>query len=118
MFLIYLPVLIAQWIGVVNLAKTGRRGEWWSMLIGTILITLGPILQMFILTFIKFGSGDPMSTVETWMLIGGISTLGSLLFAAGFGVHGYRSSRRHDRITELEMMNLAQATELERLRNR
>jgi len=52
------------------------------------------------------------------IMVGALSALGSLSFAIGFALHGTRNSRITQRTTELEMMNLAQATELERLRNR
>ena len=114
-----LPLLIAQWIGVLGLAKCGRSGEWWCMLIGTALTSLSTALQIANLVFMGFlSSGGPSDLMMVYMAVGGISLLGGLLFMVGFAMHGHRSSRIRSRITELEMMNLAQATELERLRNR
>ncbi len=117
-FLFALPVLIAQWIGVVKLARAGRSGEWWCMLAGASLTTLGPVLQTAAMFFLR--NFDPAMEVFSMVLmaVGSLSTLGSLLFMIGFAIHAVRLSRIRDRITELEMMNLAQATELERIRNR
>ncbi|RYD38163.1 MAG: hypothetical protein EOP87_02110 [Verrucomicrobiaceae bacterium] len=118
LFLFALPVLIAQWIGVVHLAKSGRSGEWWCMLSGTIMTTLGPILQIAALSLSWMGTNDSMAFFTAIMITGAISTLGSLLFMIGFAIHAVRLSRMRGRISELEMMNLAQAAELERIRNR
>lgn len=109
-YLLNFLFLAAQWVGVLGLSKTEKRHEWWCMAAGTCLTTIGRV-----------------GMVQTWlipnplfqqMIIGGCTYLGMLLFAAGFAIHGYRHSRIDKRITELETINLAHATELERLRNR
>jgi hypothetical protein len=114
-----LPVLIAQWVGVVKLAKHGRSGAWWCMVTGTVLTTLGPVLQIagiFLLTLME--TSPNMSAYHDVIRFGGFSGMGPLLFAIGFAIHAVRLSGMRERITELEMMHLAQATELERIRNR
>ena len=114
-----LLLLTAQWIGVVGLSKSGRSGEWWSMLTGTILTSLASVARITVLQFI----GTQVAGRSTeWMMVytaaSFFSVFGGLLFMGGFAIHGLRVSRIRARVEELEMMNLAQATELERLRNR
>ena len=118
--LVILPVMIGLWIGTMGLGKAKRDGAWWCMISG---ITLQSIIMLVHLA-ITFGMMlspdlfDPVNGfafgIGTWA----VSSLGSLLFAIGFALMGWKAARRSDRITELELMNLAQATELERLRNR
>jgi len=117
-FLFALPVLIAQWIGVVKLASAGRSGEWWCMLVGAILTTIGPVLHMAAMFFLSTFSPTTEVFGMAMMAVGSLSTLGSLLFMIGFAIHATRISRLRGRVEELELMNLAQATELERLRDR
>lgn len=113
-----LPVLIALWIGVVHLSKKGRTGHWWCMLAGAILITLQPVLWIAVEVIYRAMNGPMTHYSTTLMVTSRVSTLGYLLFMIGFAIHAIRLSRMRGRIEELEMMNLAQATELERLRNR
>jgi hypothetical protein len=47
-----------------------------------------------------------------------ISSLGGFMFSGGFALTAWQLSQLRERTAELEMMNLAQAAELERLRNR
>lgn len=112
-----IPVLIAQWIGIFLLARSSRPSEWWWMLIGTALNTLAPML--LITGFLFFGLSTPMDFWGlSWLMTEIGSILGPLLFMVGFALHAARQPRLRGRLEELEMMNLAQATELERLRNR
>ncbi|WAC19335.1 hypothetical protein OVA24_19085 [Luteolibacter sp. SL250] len=111
-----MPILIAQWIGVVKLSKHGRRGDWWCMVTGTALATLNPFLQVAGAFLFRSLGGD--TVIFNVLMFGGLSALGGLLFAIGFVLHAMRLSNLQNRISELEMMNLAQATELERIRNR
>jgi hypothetical protein len=117
-FIFTLPVLIVQWIGVVKLTKQGRGADWWCMLSGTILTTLAPFLQILIIFLLEAAYrrlGNRLDVALT--SLGVVPLLGSLLFIIGFAIHASRLSRMRGRIEELEMMNLAQATELEKLRN-
>src|SRR5690606_35645315 len=116
LFIFSLPVLIGQWIGVVKLGKLGRTTDWWCMLTGTILTTLSPLLQLLLTVLVgTVFSGTGTSFDVALMSLGVIPFLGSLLFIIGFALHASRLSRMRGRIEELEMMNLAQATELDRL---
>lgn len=113
-FIFALPVLIAQWIGVVKLSKLGRPGEWWCMLTGTILASLSPILQILGIFLMGMSSGgSAMSIGVVFAVIGAVTALGSLLFAIGFAIHATKQSSLRDRISELEMITLAQSTELQ-----
>jgi len=103
-------VLAAQWIGFLGLAKTGKNQEWWCMAAGTCLATIGRLSGSI---FYVFTISDPYLGA----IIGGLSFLGMILFAVGFAIHGNRTSRIRGHIIDLELMNLAQARELERLRN-
>lgn len=110
-YLLNLLVLAGQWVGVLWLGKTEKNREWWCMAVGTGLTTIGRagLLDIWL----------PISNpVHQQLIIGGSTHSGVILFAMGFAIHGCRSSNMRKRITELETMNLAQATELERLRNR
>jgi fumarate reductase subunit D len=114
------PIMIGFWIGVVGMGKAKRDAAWWWMIAG---IGLQTAMALFYL-FLQFGMANFFGTVDwinefadgmgTWAM----SNLGSLVFAIGFALMGWKAARRSDRITELELMNLAQATELERLRDR
>src|SRR4051794_7054218 len=90
-FLFAIPALIAQWIGVVKLSKHGRGGEWWWMLAGTALTTLGPILQLVgALLMGMTSSGSTTSLITSMIIFGGFSPLGALLFTIGFAIHASR----------------------------
>ena len=118
--LVIIPVLIGQYIGVIGLARTRRDRAWSSMAAGTVLQTIGLILTLVTLTWVKNNTGQwrPLDLVSFFTISRSCSLFGTLLFAIGFALMGWKAARRGDRITELELMNLAQATELERLRNR
>lgn len=101
------------WSGLNGLIKIDPRRPW-SMLSGAMIYTLGAVALALSLAETYFGKGDlPLSFVALLFLL-----VGNLVFAIGFSFHGHKGRRLQQRIEELEMMNLAQATELERLRNR
>jgi hypothetical protein len=91
------------------------------MVSGLLLASLIILVQVFItanqLIYLINRLGPEFSEMY-FTMISSLSGLSGLLFAIGFAFHGVRTSRIQARITELEMMNLTQATELERLRNR
>ncbi|HVJ45149.1 MAG TPA: hypothetical protein VM511_02110, partial [Luteolibacter sp.] len=113
--LVAIPVSVCQWIGVIGLRKTGLKTERVLMLIGVLLSTAGMLAQSgHILHYSIARSFYSDWWMELKVIVGAVSALGSLSFAIGFALHGTRNSRITQRTTELEMMNLAQATELER----
>lgn len=121
--LLFLPVIIAQWIGVLGLGKCGRDGPWWCMMIGTALGTLGILVNtaLMIVMFTNVDSlsaigGDPFWKVAPFMASSGISGLGSLLFFVGFAIHGVLASRLVQRVEELETIAAAQGAELDQHR--
>lgn len=114
-----LPVLIAQWVGVVALAKSGRSGAWWCMTIGTVLTTLGTLagLSIMVMAMVRpswlSGSSAPFSTFMAASLgMMGASLLGSLLFSIGFALHALKVSRLSQRTAELETLCAAMAEEM------
>jgi len=113
-------IVIAQWIGVYGLLKHGRNGSWWWMLAGTSVTTMGAVSLALIYVIGRFTGIPNWGEIHTILMTGYgyLPPAGSLFFALGFAIHGSRLARHRERITELEMMNLAQATELERLQNR
>lgn len=112
-----IPFLIALWIGVIGLSRKGRPGAWWCMLSGTCVVTLASVTYFLLIILLQSSLSNDVFFQALQLTSYGHS-LGFFLFAVGFAVHGCKVSRSQDRISELEMMNLAQATELERLRNR
>jgi hypothetical protein len=112
---IVLPVLIAQWLGVIGLAKSGRNGAWWCMAVGTGLSTLGMILGglLFFWMFRRSGGSQEIAMFAV-MMVGGASGLGSLVFSVGFGIHGMMSKKMRQRIEELESVLAAQGEQLNR----
>lgn len=117
--LLYLPVLVAQWIGVVAIGKARRGGAWWCMLIGVIVLSFGavagPILNAFVLPRIysasSWGSSGMMMIMMSTSLVSGF---GSLLFMVGFVMHALGFRRTCERVAELEMVIEAQNEQLSR----
>lgn len=112
-----LPVLVLQWVGVVVLARAGRRADWWCMLVGVVLATVSPVLVVASAVLASSGGLDRWvsRTYFGFMsLIGIIGTFGALLFMVGFCVHAFRAVRMVERTTELEAIASAQAEEMSR----
>lgn len=121
-FIVCLPVLIGQWIGIIGLGKARKDGAWWCMVSGISCTTLGAISSVIFLGLLMtssfhVSSGFP-SANYAFATVGasGLSGLGSLLFAIGFAIHGQRAAKSQDRIAELEAIAAAQGAELNRLR--
>ncbi len=115
--LIGLPVLIAYWIGVVALRKSGSRPAWWCMLIGVSFSTLGMISSVGFGVWMSFNMAGTtgFSDYFIWFtVLSGLSGLGSLLFAIGFVLHALKLRRRGDRARELEAIVEAQNEQLSR----
>ena len=113
-FLVTLPVLVAQWIGILGLRHGGKGGAWWSMAAGVALSTLGAvtsIASMFLLSG-GWGSGEMLALIA----FSAIPALGSLLFAIGFAMHGLRATRAASRLQELEQLTAAMSEEINQLR--
>jgi hypothetical protein len=115
-----LPILIAQWIGVIGLGKGTRNPAWWCMVVGTGCSTLGSIGSVLFLALLfannSFSSHSMPSSVFAAIGAGALSGLGSLLFSIGFAIHGQQGSNSLPRIAELEAIAAAQGEELNRLR--
>ena len=120
-FLLSLPVLIAQWVGVIAIGKSGRNGAWWCMMLGTALSSLGILASVLALIMAASNFGSPGAVASSLevitMAILGISVLagfGSLLFGIGFAMHGLQHRRAKERAEELESVIAAQSEHLER----
>ena len=120
-FFFALPILIGQWVGILGLGKVSRNGAWWCMMSGIACSTLGAIgSAIFIILMIsglsgRMSGGMTGGTISV-IVAGGLSGLGSLLFAIGFALHGLHASRAQVRIGELEAIAAAQGEELNRQR--
>lgn len=117
-FIVTLPVLIAQWVGILGLRHGGRAGDWWTMVAGVGCSTLGVIASvggMFFMNSFSSGSGPGFSGI---MLIAGsgLPALGSILFGIGFALHGLRAARVANRVQELEQLTSAMSEEINQLR--
>ncbi|GAA5480623.1 hypothetical protein Hhel01_04152 [Haloferula helveola] len=119
--LIALPILVAQWIGVIAVGKIRRGGAFWCMLAGTILSSIGMVamLTFSILMTGRASAGLGGLGMEWWSsvipIMSACSTFGSLLFAIGFAIHALSVRRMHERISELESVIGAQQDQLGRL---
>jgi hypothetical protein len=112
-FLLVLPVLIAQWIGVIALGKSGRHPAWWCMMVGTVLTTISAVLSVLAMVIVVTGTGGYGFGVS-FLIVSGLWGLGSLVFAVGFAMHGLRSNRVMHRVEELESLIAAQGEQLNR----
>ena len=120
LLLFALPILIAQWFGVLGLGKVRRNAAWRFMVTGICCSALGGLTSAIttgLWFFAVTSASDPLS--RGFFLIyaaNGISGLGSLLFAIGFALHGLQAARTNQRISELEAIAAAQGEELNRHR--
>ena len=111
-----LPILIAQWIGVLGLRPTSRGVPWLLMVSGVSinsLMALWPFISVLI-SFSMHASGNLW-----WIYLPAmVSMLGGTLFAVGFAMHGLRSARATERQTELEQLVAAMSEDLQRMQER
>lgn len=113
-FLLTLPLLIAQWLGILGLGKRERDTAWKCMLVGACCSSLGTVSQFLFYATMFFGRWSEMRI--SGFVISLLTGLGTLLFFIGFAIHGQKGSVSQTRITELEAIATAQAEELNRLR--
>ena len=111
--------LVGLVLGVIGLAKAGRSADWWMMASGAACSALGSVFS-FLMMFGMFSTriASSFSTPGSqsfWIAFSGLSSLGSILFAAGFAWHGTKAVRASSRHTELEMLVQAQSEEIQRL---
>jgi hypothetical protein len=123
--LVGLVPLVAQWIGLMAM-RGQRTGAWWTMITGTTIQTLGTlgIAAAMILMFTVLGnsggsSPDSLVSYGSVMMLTGLAAGGgSLVFAAGFAIHGLSRRAAREREQQLEAMTAAMAEELRVLRER
>lgn len=113
--LVTLPVLVAQWVGILGLRHANKDGAWWTMAIGVALSTLGIVLYvggMFLWSTLGGRGGGSFVMIAA----SSVPALGSLLFAIGFAMHGLRAARAAQRVQELEQLAAAMSEEINQLR--
>ncbi|MCH7228915.1 hypothetical protein [Haloferula sp. A504] len=123
---LWIPVLVGLWVGVIGLGKAGRGAAWWLMLVGISSLCLGLVFTVLgsflavqnISASIASSGATPPPTFGGYQFIlaGGIVALGLglLLFVIGFALHGFQARRSRERISELEMVIEAQNEQLAR----
>jgi len=109
--------LVGQWIGVMAM-RDERNGAWWTMMIGTAMSTLGALgtVASMVLMFAGMGSSGASgmsSTMIVFAAVAGMHTLGGLVFASGFAMHGLRRKAARERELQLEAMTAAMSEELQ-----
>jgi uncharacterized membrane protein len=114
--LLGLPILIAQWVGVLAFRRGPRGASWVLMLCGVIINSLTPLLP-FLSTLLR-SSGAGAYSVSDWLMFlpGIVSIFGSMLFFVGFALHGLKAARTADRQAELEQLAAAMSEEIDRLK--
>lgn len=110
-------VLVAQWLGVMAM-RDERNGAWWAMMIGTAMSTLGALgTGISMVALFAGASKSGISGMPTTMLVfaavAGLYTLGGLVFASGFAMHGLRRKAARERELQLEAMTAAMSEELQ-----
>ena len=112
--LISLPILIAQWVGVIGLRR-GPRGLAWGLMTAGMAVNT---LSLFLPVILAFAARNGPAGSFGWMYFSStlVSTSGAMLFAVGFAMHGLRSARAIERQGELEQLAAAMSEEIDRLR--
>lgn len=111
-----LPALVtlgAQWVGVIAM-RDARHGAWWVMMIGTAMSTLGGMLSIASM-LMMFRSSSSIVMISS---VVGFHTLGGLVFASGFAIHGLRRKAAREREQQLEAITSAMSEELRVARER
>ncbi len=111
-----LVALIAQWVGVMAM-RDERNGAWWTMMIGTAMSTIGGLgtIASMVLMFTNMrtsGLSGMNSSMLVFAAVAGMHTLGGLVFAAGFAMHGLRRKAAREREQQLETITAAMGEEL------
>jgi len=115
--------LAAQWIGVMAM-RDERNGAWWTMMVGTAMSTLGALGAgaAMVLMFSNMSSSSGISGMQSSMImfaaVAGLQTLGGLVFASGFAMHGLRRKAAREREQQLETITTAMGEELRVARER
>jgi len=115
--------LVAQWVGVMAM-RDERNGAWWTMMAGTAMSTLGALGAgaAMVLMFSNMSSSSGISGMQSSMImfaaVAGLQTLGGLVFASGFAMHGLRRKAAREREQQLETITTAMGEELRVARER
>lgn len=108
--------LIAQWVGVMAM-RDERNGAWWTMMVGTAMSTLGGLgtvvsMVMMFADMSSSGVAGINRSMVVFAVVAGLHTLGGLVFASGFAMHGLRRKAAREREQQLEVMTAAMSEEL------
>jgi chromate transport protein ChrA len=108
--------LVAQWVGVMAM-RDERNGAWWTMMVGTAMSTLGALgtiasMVMMFTNMRSSGFSGVNPTMLVFAAVAGMHTLGGLVFAAGFAMHGLRRKAAREREQQLETIAAAMGEEL------
>jgi hypothetical protein len=111
-----LVALIAQWVGVMAM-RDERNGAWWTMMIGTAMSTLGALgtIISMVMMFTNMGARHSYGfsgSMPIFASVAGMHTLGGLVFASGFAMHGLRRKAAREREQQLEAITAAMGEEL------
>lgn len=115
---VVVPFVAAFWVGILGLKRCGKNGAWWTMATGIALGTIGMLGYAATLA-LAFGGGfrNPNgSWIQIGLLLGTLIPVGSLVFAAGFALHGLKPGRARERQDELEQLTAAMNEEINQLR--
>jgi hypothetical protein len=118
-YIVTLPMLIAQWVGILGLRHAGKNGAWWSMAAGVASGTIGVVAAVagLVLMTTYRGSGGGPNIGNVAMIAGStLPALGNILFAIGFAMHGLQAARAANRMQELEQLAAAMSEEITQLR--
>jgi len=124
--LFFLAMVAGLWVGVLGHRKAGRDGAWWTMLVGSILITIGivvPALAGWLffesMSNSRAAGGSPGLGGPLFGVLAVLSytflPLGLILFSIGFALNGLKAGRIFARMKELEQVSDAMGEEISRL---
>lgn len=120
--LFFLAMVAGLWVGVLGHRKAGRDGAWWTMLAGSILITIGivvPALAGWLIVESRRGGGTYSLGPPFFGVLAVLSytllPLGLILFSVGFALNGLKAGRIFARMKELEQVSDAMGEEISRL---
>lgn len=125
-FLFFLAMVAGLWVGVLGHRKAGRDGAWWTMLAGSILITIGIVVpalagwMVFETMSSSRAGGSPPSLGTPFLGVLAVLSytllpLGLILFSIGFALNGLKAGRIFARMKELEQVSDAMGEEISRL---
>jgi len=113
-----LPILFAQWVGILAFRRGPRGASWILMLCGAIISALVQSYRFLSLLLPILGASGGLGRND-WLtyLPSFVGIFGSALFFVGFALHGLKAARTAERQAELEQLTAAMAGEIDRLKS-